>query len=98
MLEFSIVTITTFVALLNQAVKTIAEKSFNKNINKYIPICSLVFGLILGIAGYFMPNVEMGNNIIEAIFIGISAGAAATGCHQVGKQLWTDDNDDKDAK
>lgn len=34
-----------------------------------------------------MTSVEMGNNIIEAIFIGISAGAAATGIHQIGKQF-----------
>ena len=45
------------------------------------------FGLILGIAGYYTPNVDMGRNLIEAIFIGLSAGAAATGINQVGKQL-----------
>lgn len=87
MLEFSIATISVFVGLLNETVKSIAKNSFNKDINKYIPICSLIFGLMLGIAGYFMPNVEMGNNIIEAIFIGLSAGSAATGIHQIGKQM-----------
>jgi hypothetical protein len=29
----------------------------------------------------------MGNNIIEAVFIGLSAGAGACGINQVGKQL-----------
>jgi asparagine N-glycosylation enzyme membrane subunit Stt3 len=90
MLEFSIATISVFVGLLNEAVKNIAKNSFNADINKYIPICSLVFGLILGIAGYLMPNVDMGNNIIEAIFIGLSAGSAATGVHQIGKQMSND--------
>jgi hypothetical protein len=33
----------------------------------------------------------MGSNLIEAIFIGLSAGAAATGINQVGKQLSKDD-------
>lgn len=87
MLEFSIATITVFVGFLNELVKLISKKCFDKELNKYIPLFSIIFGLILGIAGYFIPNVEMGNNIIEAIFIGISAGCAATGIHQVGKQL-----------
>ena len=29
----------------------------------------------------------MGNNIVEAVFIGISAGSAATGVNQITKQL-----------
>jgi Na+-translocating ferredoxin:NAD+ oxidoreductase RnfA subunit len=85
-MEFSIVTISAFVGILNEVVKKIAS-SLGKDVNKFIPICSIVFGIILGISGFYIPNVEMGNNIIEAIFIGISAGAAATGCHQIYKQL-----------
>ena len=54
----------------------------------------MIFGLILGIAGYYTPNVEMGANLIEAIFIGLSAGAAATGVNQVGKQLGKDEEED----
>ena len=87
MLEFSIATITAFVGFLNELVKLISKKCFDKELNKYIPLFSIAFGLILGIVGYLIPNVEMGNNIVEAIFIGISAGCAATGIHQVGKQL-----------
>ena len=29
----------------------------------------------------------MGNNLVEAIFIGLSAGSAATGVNQISKQL-----------
>ena len=87
MLEFSVATITVFVGLLNQLVKFISKTYFKFDIKKYIPLFSIGFGLILGIAGFFMPNVDMGNNIIEAIFIGIAAGCASTGVHQVGKQL-----------
>lgn len=86
MLEFSIITISAFVGAGNECIKLIAN-SLKKDWNKYIPICSLVLGVILGIAGYFIPSVPMGSNIIEAIFIGLAAGASATGVHQVGKQL-----------
>jgi hypothetical protein len=63
-------------------------KNFVKgDFKKFIPLFSLVYGVGLGIAGYYTPNVDMGTNLIEAIFIGLSAGAAATGVDQVGKQL-----------
>lgn len=94
MLEFSIVTISSFVGVLNEIVKYISKSVFKKDISKYIPLFSIGFGIILGVAGYYIPKVEMGSNIIEAIFIGIAAGSAATGFHQVGKQLGKNDNDD----
>lgn len=93
MLEFSIATISTFVGLLNQITKYISKTYANKDISKYIPIFSLVYGLILGVSGYFIPNVAMGNNIIEAIFVGLSAGAASTGIHQIYKQHTKDDEE-----
>ena len=87
MLEFSIITISSFVTVLNEFVKTFSNIVFKKDISRIIPILSVVFGIALGVAGYYIPNVEMGNNIIEAIFIGISAGSAATGVNQISKQL-----------
>ena len=86
MLEFSIVSVSAFVAILDETVKMIA-KALDKNVDKYIPIFSLVFGVILGIVGYLLPGLEFGNNIVEAIIIGLSAGGASTGCHQVYKQF-----------
>ena len=97
MLQFSILTIGTFVTLLDSITIYISQQCFKKNIRKYIPIFSLVFGLILGIGGYFTPNVEMGANLIEAIFIGLSAGAAATGVNQVGKQLGKEEENNIEA-
>lgn len=94
-LEFSIVTITAFVAALNEVTKLIF-KCVNKNVDRFIPIFSLVFGVALGVWGYYIPDVDMGKNIIEAIFIGLSAGAAATGCHQVYKQLSKKEKPDED--
>jgi hypothetical protein len=87
MLQFSIITISTFVGILNEAVKIIASSVFKKDITKYIPLFSVIFGIGLGIAGFYTPNVDMGKNLIEAIFIGLAAGCAATGVHQIGKQL-----------
>ena len=87
MLEFSIISISTFVTVLNEVVKYIADTMFKKDIKRYIPMFSIIFGIVLGIIGFYIPTVEMGNNIVEAIFIGIAAGSAATGFNQIGKQL-----------
>ena len=97
MLEFSIITITSFVSILDSCTILI-EKNLckqndptKKDFKRFIPIFSLVYGVILGLLGYFMPDVDMGKNVVEAIFVGLSAGAAATGVNQVGKQLGKDD-------
>lgn len=88
MLQFSIITITSFVTLLDTLTIVIGGGLFNKDkVKKLIPVFSIIYGVALGIAGFYTENVEMGSNIIEAIFIGISAGAAATGIDQVEKQL-----------
>ena len=96
MLEFSIISISTFVTVLNEVVKYIADTMFKKDIKRYIPMFSIIFGIVLGIIGFYIPNVEMGNNIVEAIFIGIAAGSAATGVNQIGKQLYKKDINGKD--
>lgn len=88
MLQFSIITITSFVTLLDTLTIVIGGGLFNRDkVKRLIPIFSIIYGVALGIAGFYTDNVEMGSNIIEAIFIGISAGAAATGIDQVEKQL-----------
>lgn len=87
MLTFSIITITAFVSFLDTLTISIMKNFVKGDFKKFIPLFSLAYGLGLGIAGYYTPNVDMGTNIIEAIFIGLSAGAAATGVDQVGKQL-----------
>lgn len=87
MLTFSIITITAFVSFLDTLTIVIMKNFVKNDFKKFVPLFSLVYGLGLGIAGYFTPNVDMGANLIEAIFIGLSAGAAATGVDQVGKQL-----------
>lgn len=54
---------------------------------KWIPVICGVMGGILGVvASYVMPNYPA-DNILDAIAIGIVSGLAATGAHQIGKQL-----------
>lgn len=92
-MQLTLVTIGAFVAILNQGTKYIANNFIKKDVSKYIPMCSVIYGIILGIIGYYLPNADMGSNLVEAIFIGISAGSASTGVHQIGKQLTKTDKD-----
>lgn len=90
-MKLSIVTIGAFVASLNEATKYISKTFFNKDITKFIPICSVVYGILLALVGYFfVPESDFGTDIIEAIIIGISAGSASTGIHQIGRQISKD--------
>lgn len=86
-MQLTLVTIGAFVAVLNQGTKYIATNFIKKDVSKFIPICSVIYGIILGIIGYYLPDANMGSSLIEAIFIGISAGSASTGVHQITKQL-----------
>lgn len=90
MLEFTVVTISVFVSTLNEITKTISKGVFHKEINKFIPIFSILYGICLAIIAFYTGLSNFGNNVIEAIFIGLSSGAAAVGYHQVGKQLFKD--------
>ena len=86
-MKLSIVTIGIFVGLLDEGTKYITTNFIKKDVSKFIPILSVVYGIILAVVGYFMPTIEMGSDIIEAIVIGISAGSSSTGIHQIAKQL-----------
>lgn len=56
--------------------------------DKFIPVVCGVVGLILGIVAFFikMPDFPA-QDIISAAAVGIMSGLAATGVHQIGKQL-----------
>lgn len=94
MLEFSIITISSFVTILDETVKTISQQVFKKDVKKFLPLLSVIFGIGLGIIGFYTPGVDMGNNLVEAVFIGLAAGSAATGVHQISKQLNKKDTPD----
>ena len=88
MLEFTVVTISVFVSTLNEITKTLAKGMFHKEINRFIPIFSIAYGIGLAILAFYSGIENFGNNLIEAMFIGLSSGAAAVGYHQIGKQLF----------
>jgi hypothetical protein len=54
-----------------------------------------VYGVILGIAGYYIPDLDFGNNLVEAIFAGLVGGGAATGVHQTFHQISSKTDDAK---
>lgn len=55
--------------------------------NKWLPVICGVLGGILGVVAlYVMPDYPA-NDILTAIAVGIVSGLAATGAHQIYKQL-----------
>lgn len=60
--------------------------------DKWIPAICGVLGGVLGAVGmHIMPNFPA-NNYLSAVAVGIVSGLAATGAHQVYKQLTKEDN------
>lgn len=58
--------------------------------DKFIPIIVGICGGILGVVGLLtMPTFPV-DNVIDAVAVGIASGLAATGVHQIGKQLSKD--------
>lgn len=55
--------------------------------DKFIPIIVGVCGAALGVAGLFTMPAFPVDNVIDAVAVGIASGLAATGLHQIGKQL-----------
>jgi uncharacterized membrane protein YuzA (DUF378 family) len=53
----------------------------------FIPIICGVTGAILGVIAFFVIPDMIGHDPFSAVAIGIVSGLAATGTHQVGKQL-----------
>lgn len=55
--------------------------------NKWLPVICGLLGGLLGIVGMFIMPDYPASDYITAIAIGIVSGLAATGAHQIGKQL-----------
>lgn len=55
--------------------------------DKFIPIIVGICGGCLGVTGLFTMADFPAANVIDAVAVGIASGLAATGLHQIGKQL-----------
>lgn len=55
--------------------------------NKWIPIICGILGGILGPVGMHLMAEFPASDILTAVAVGIVSGLAATGAHQIGKQL-----------
>ena len=54
----------------------------------WIPAICGVCGAVLGVAAFYLsPNLIPANDVLSAVAIGIVSGFAATGVHQVYKQI-----------
>lgn len=57
-------------------------------LTRIVPLWSAILGAILGIYGFYrVPSIMLGDNLLVALIVGLAAGLAAVGLHQVGKQL-----------
>lgn len=55
--------------------------------DKWIPLIVGFCGGCLGVVGMMTMAEFPANNYIDAVAVGIASGLAATGAHQIGKQL-----------
>lgn len=62
--------------------------------DKFIPIIVGACGAGLGLWAYLAGVPEFAANVLDGIARGAVSGLAATGIHQIGKQLSGDANDD----
>jgi len=80
-----------FLALLKQAVNA------NKKVLRFFPLIGVVLGAGLGIlAFYIAPAIIPAATAVTALKVGIAGGLAATGTHQVFKQLVPSKPNDED--
>ena len=74
-----------------------ACKRIEKLNNKWIPVICGAVGLVLGIVAYLIGIPDFpGGDLLNAAAIGVVSGLAATGIHQIKKQLSDDDSDNTD--
>lgn len=77
----AVAAITVICGLIAQAVKATSLDS------KWLPVICGALGALLGVVGmHVMPDFPAGD-ILTAIAVGIVSGLAATGAHQIVKQL-----------
>jgi len=84
----TVVTITIIAYLVGEAVKLLPY-----DVSKWIPVvCGFVGGCLGAVGMYVVPDYPAGD-IMTAIAVGIVSGFAATGVHQVYKQVYPAEDD-----
>lgn len=76
--------VTVICYLIAQAVKVTALD------NKWLPIISGCAGAVLGVAAMWVMPDYSASDPLTAVAVGIVSGLAATGAHQIVKQLGSD--------
>lgn len=84
----SVASITVICFFIGQLVKNLPID------NKWIPVVVGFVGAILGVVGKIVMDDFPAADVLTAIAVGIVSGLAATGSHQIYKQLW--DNDERE--
>ena len=86
----TVVVITIICYLVGEAVKLLPC-----DVHKWIPVCCGFVGGVLGpVALHVVPDFPAGD-MLTAIAVGIVSGFAATGVHQVYKQIYPAEDDDR---
>ncbi len=83
----SVAAITTISALVAQGVKA------TKLDNKWLPVICGICGGMLGALGMLIMPDFPARDVLTATAVGIVSGLAATGSHQIFKQLGDEKND-----
>ena len=83
-----IVSIPVIVTIVCGAMELLKKTINKEGFNRFIPMCSVILGAILGlIAFYANPVIIPADNVLVALIIGGASGWAATGANQTVKQL-----------
>lgn len=83
---------------ITYAVIEVLKKATNNNekFMKFIPLISLVLGVVSGLIAYYaVPGYVEASNIWVALIIGGASGLSATGTNQVVKQLIAKSKEEK---
>lgn len=86
-METSLLLITFIAGLIAEAFKKILPKLTTKNISHFIPVISLISGIIISIICFYTNTMNVGETLIQAIIVGAIGGAGMTGLHQLPTQM-----------
>lgn len=85
----SVPVIAVIVFLIVQAVKATPLE------DKWLPVIAGATGGVLGLAATFLMPDYPAHDPLTAVAVGIVSGLAATGAHQIYKQIFASDDNDK---